>query len=90
MNASPSILTPEYLEKVRVVANELRPYHIKVYLSINFSSPAELGGLKHSDPLDKEVQEWWNEKVKEIYRLIPDFGFLVFQPGTRTSGLSPT
>ncbi len=78
VNASPSILTPEYLEKVRVVANELRPYHIKVYLSINFSSPAELGGLKHSDPLDKEVQEWWNEKVKEIYRLIPDFGgFLV-------------
>ncbi len=78
VNASPSILTPEYLEKVRIVANELRPYHIKVYLSINFSSPAELGGLKHSDPLDEEVQEWWNEKVKEIYRLIPDFGgFLV-------------
>lgn len=78
VNASPLILTPEYLEKVRVIADELRPYHIKVYLSINFSSPAELGGLKHSDPLDREVREWWKEKVEEIYRLIPDFGgFLV-------------
>ena len=57
---------------MRVVANELRPYHIKVYLSINFSSPAELG-FETFRILDKEVQEWWNEG-EEIYRLIPDFG----------------
>lgn len=78
VNATPDILTKEYLEKVKLIADELRPYHIKVYLSINFSSPAELGGLENSDPLQPEVVQWWKNKADEIYRIIPDFGgFLV-------------
>jgi len=78
VNATPGILTPETLQKVKVIAGELRPYNIKVYLSVNFSSPKELGGLPTSDPLDKNVRRWWKEKVGEIYSLIPDFGgFLV-------------
>lgn len=78
VNASPQILSADYLEKVKVLAGIFRPYGIKVYLSINFSSPAELGGLPTSDPLDKAVQRWWKDKVNEIYKLIPDFGgFLV-------------
>ncbi|MDR0834460.1 MAG: alpha-glucuronidase [Candidatus Symbiothrix sp.] len=92
VNASPKILTAELLEKVKAIANELRPYGIKVYLSVNFSSPAILDGLKTSDPLDKDVQGWWKNKVKEIYRIIPDFGgFLVKansegQPGPQDFG----
>lgn len=78
VNASPQILSTEYLSKVKTLADIFRPYGIKVYLSINFSSPAELGGLSTSDPLDKAVQRWWKDKAGEIYKLIPDFGgFLV-------------
>ena len=78
VNASPKILSAEYLQKVKAIAAVLRPYNIRVYLSINFSSPKELGGLPTSDPLDRSVQEWWKNKAAEIYRLIPDFGgFLV-------------
>ncbi|KAA6325555.1 Extracellular xylan exo-alpha-(1-_2)-glucuronosidase [termite gut metagenome] len=78
VNASPKILSAESLEKVKALADIFRPYGIKTYLSINFSSPAELGGLPTSDPLNKEVLLWWKDKVKEIYKLIPDFGgFLV-------------
>ena len=78
VNASPKILSAEYLQKVKAIAGVLRPYNIRVYLSINFSSPKELGGLPTSDPLDRSVQEWWKNKAAEIYRLIPDFGgFLV-------------
>ena len=78
VNASPLILSAGYLEKVKVLADIFRPYGIKVYLSINFSSPAELGGLPTSDPLDKAVQRWWKDKANEIYKIIPDFGgFLV-------------
>jgi len=78
VNATPDILTKEYLEKVKLIADELRPFHIKVYLSINFSSPKELGGLENSDPLQPEVALWWKNKADEIYRIIPDFGgFLV-------------
>ncbi len=78
VNATPDILTREYLEKVKLIADVLRPYHIRVYLSINFSSPAELGGLENSDPLNPEVAQWWKKKATEIYQIIPDFGgFLV-------------
>lgn len=78
VNASPKMLSEEYLLKVKAIASELRPYNIKVYLAINFSSPTNLGGLKTSDPLNPEVKMWWAKKVNEIYRLIPDFGgFLV-------------
>ena len=78
VNASPEILRRDYLERVAQIADIMRPYGIHVYLSVNFSSPAALGGLPTSDPFNTEVQQWWKEKVSEIYSLIPDFGgFLV-------------
>ena len=78
VNASPKMMAAEYINKVRVIANILRPYGIRVYLSINFASPMALGYTKTADPLDKKVQQWWQKKAKEIYAAIPDFGgFLV-------------
>ncbi|MEE6126079.1 alpha-glucuronidase [Chryseobacterium arthrosphaerae] len=92
VNASPNMLREDYLKKVKVLADIFRPYGIKVYLSVNFSSPKVLGGLQNSDPLNKDVQKWWKDKAAEIYRLIPDFGgFLVKansegQPGPQDYG----
>lgn len=78
VNASPKMMTAEYINKVKVIANILRPYGIRVYLSINFASPMALGYTETADPLDKKVQQWWQKKAKEIYATIPDFGgFLV-------------
>lgn len=78
VNASPKMMTSEYINKVKIIANILRPYGIRVYLSINFASPMALGYTKTADPLDKKVQQWWKKKAKEIYATIPDFGgFLV-------------
>ena len=78
VNATPEILSTEKLERVAEIADIMRPYGIRVYLSVNFSSPAVLGGLATSDPLVPEVAEWWKDKAAEIYGLIPDFGgFLV-------------
>ena len=78
VNASPKMMTAEYINKVKVIANIFRPYGIRVYLSINFASPMALGYTKTADPLDKKVQQWWQKKAKEIYQAIPDFGgFLV-------------
>lgn len=78
VNATPEMLRRDYLERVAEIADIMRPYGVRVYLSVNFSSPAQLGGLPDSDPLRPEVQEWWADKVAEIYGLIPDFGgFLV-------------
>lgn len=92
VNASPDILKDDYLQKIKVLADIFRSYGIKVYLSVNFSSPKILGGLSDSDPLNKDVQKWWNAKIKEIYKIIPDFGgFLVKansegQPGPQDYG----
>ena len=78
VNASPKMLTREYLLIVKEIAGILRPYGIKAYLSINFATPMALGETKTADPLDKRVVRWWRNKAKEIYQLIPDFGgFLV-------------
>lgn len=92
VNANALILTPEYLEKVKGLADVFRPYGIKVYLTARFSAPMEIGGLKTSDPLDSDVIQWWKEKAAEIYKNIPDFGgFLVKansegQPGPQNYG----
>ncbi len=78
VNASPEILSAEYLNKVKALADVFRPYGIRVYLSVNFASPMVLDSLPTADPLDKRVIRWWKKKAGEIYGLIPDFGgFLV-------------
>ncbi len=78
VNANATILSPAYLEKVKALADVFRPYGIKVYLTARFSAPIELGKLPTADPTNEEVKNWWNEKAKELYSYIPDFGgFLV-------------
>ena len=78
--------------KAAALANVFRPYGIKVYLTAKFSAPIEIGGLKTADPLNADVQNWWKQKVDEIYQYIPDFGgFLVKansegQPGPQNYG----
>ena len=94
VNSNALSLTPMYLEKAAALANVLRPYGIRVYLSARFSAPKEIGGLKTADPLDPAVRRWWNDKADEIYETIPDFGgFLVKansegQPGPQDYGRS--
>ena len=92
VNAAPEILTPRYLEKAAALADVFRPWGIRVYLSVRFSSPMDVGGLATADPLDDGVRAWWKQKAEEIYSLIPDFGgFLVKansegQPGPQDYG----
>ncbi|MDD2994665.1 MAG: hypothetical protein PHP99_00445 [Paludibacter sp.] len=92
VNASANILTTEYLNKIKVLADEFRPYGIKIYVSLNFAAPKTIGGLTTADPLNTEVITWWQNKINEIYSIIPDFGgFLVKansegQPGPQDYG----
>ena len=94
VNANYLFLTPAFLEKAAALADIFRPYGIRVFLSVNFASPIQLGGLQTADPLDPAVQDWWKKKADEIYRYIPDFGgFLVKansegQPGPQNYGRS--
>jgi len=86
------LIAGELLPQVAELADIFRSYGIRIFLSINYSSPIELGGLDTADPLDDRVRTWWSEKAAEIYSYIPDFGgFLVkadseFRPGPFTYG----
>ena len=92
VNANAQTLTPQYLIKVKALADVFRPYGIKIYLTARFSAPIEIGQLKTADPLDPSVQKWWKDKTNEIYNYIPDFGgYLVKansegQPGPQNYG----
>ena len=78
VNANPLILDAEHIARVAKIAAILREYGIKTYLSIKWTSPIALSGLKSGDPLDRKVRQWWKDKAAEIYAAIPDFGgFLV-------------
>jgi alpha-glucuronidase len=78
VNAVAVILRPDYIAKVKALADAFRPYGIRLFVSVRFSSPIELGGLATADPTDPAVRAWWRTKADEIYATIPDFGgFLV-------------
>ncbi len=78
VNAESAYLSAPYLHKIAALAEEFRPYGVHVYLSVRWTAPCDLGGIKTADPLDPAVVAWWRDKAAEIYKIIPDFGgFLV-------------
>jgi alpha-glucuronidase len=89
VNANPVFLTAKYITKLKALADVFRPYGIRLFVSIRFSSPFKpvsdrfnrrngIGSLETADPLGPDVRKWWKDRVKEVYKSIPDFGgFLV-------------
>ena len=78
VNSNPLILDSEHIARISEIADILRQYGITTYLSIKWTSPIALSGIKSGDPLNPQVRKWWKDKAAEIYAAIPDFGgFLV-------------
>ncbi|MFK4343079.1 MULTISPECIES: alpha-glucuronidase family glycosyl hydrolase [unclassified Paenibacillus] len=71
------LITDTFLPDVAKVAAVFRAYGIQIYLSINYASPIQLGGLTTADPLDPGVAEWWQAKAREVYAAVPDLGGFV-------------
>lgn len=86
------LITDEFLPDVAEVAGIFREYGIRLYLSVNYASTIEIGGLDTADPLDPVIAAWWKDAAAKIYRYIPDFGGFVvkadseFRPGPFTYG----
>lgn len=95
VNAAPQLLDDEHLKEIARIADAMRPWGVRVAMSVAIASPQTIGGVKTYDPLDPAVKAWWAAKVKEIYKLIPDFaGFTVKadsegQPGPSSFGRTP-
>lgn len=71
------LITDKFLPDVAKVAAVFRAYGIQIYLSINYASPIQLGGLTTADPLEPAVAEWWQTKAQEVYAAVPDLGGFV-------------
>ena len=77
-DAATYLITERYFEKVTELSDLFAEYGIKLYLSLNFASPLELGGPNSADPLDEAVIAWWKEKMAEVFAKVPKLGgFLV-------------
>ncbi|MFD7712264.1 alpha-glucuronidase [Streptomyces sp. NPDC059786] len=87
-------LLTDRIGEVAAIAAALRPYGIRVHLSVSFAAPVLLGGLPTADPLDEEVRAWWAGATRHVYEEIPDFGGYVVkadsegQPGPFAYGRS--
>jgi len=77
VNASPRILSAEFVPQLARIADAFRSWGVKLAVSVDMSSPVVVGGLKTFDPLDAEVAEWWRKRVDALYKQIPDFGGFV-------------
>jgi len=95
VNGATQFLNPDMIKGLARIADAMRPWGVRLAISVDIASPQKIGGLQTFDPLDPEVKAWWSAKADEIYKLIPDFaGFTVKadsegQPGPASYGRSP-
>lgn len=88
---SHKLIEEEWLPEVAELAAILRPFGVRLMLSVDYAHPIR-HGIPTSDPLDEQVENWWKERAQIIYHYIPDLaGFLVkadseHRPGPFTYG----
>lgn len=85
------LLIEDYLPRLARLAEEFRPFGVRLMVSVDFSRPMA-HGVGTADPLDEDVQRWWAERAEAVYAAVPDLaGFLVkadseHRPGPFTYG----
>ena len=72
------LITERYFKDLAALSEIFADYGIRLYLSLNYAAPLELGGPDSADPLNPEVRHWWERKMEEVFAEIPNLGgFLV-------------
>ena len=79
VNADLRVLSSDFLPQLARIADEFRPWGVRLSISVDFSSPQAMGHLDTFDPLDARVAAWWKQKTDEIYSRIPDFGGILLK-----------
>lgn len=72
VNAHHSLLDDDNLTGLGRIADIMRPYGIRIGISLYFDTPKDKGALPTSDPLDPAVRQWWNGMTAKIYQHVPD------------------
>jgi alpha-glucuronidase len=79
VNANPRILAPDFLPEIAKIATALRPWGVRVAISVDFGSPKAIGGLDTFDPLERGVIQWWKNTVDGLYRGVPDLAGIIIK-----------
>ena len=76
--AASYMITDRYFAKLAELGEIFAGYGIGLFLSLNYASTIEIGGMDSADPLDEGVIAWWKDKMAEVFKKIPTLkGFLV-------------
>jgi len=95
VNDAAPFLAPDMIKGLARIADAMRPWGVRLAISVDIASPQKVGGLKTFDPLDPDVKAWWTAKFNEIYQQIPDLAGVTVkadsegQPGPASYGRSP-
>ncbi len=77
-DAATWLITDRYFDKLRRLSEIFAGYGIKLFLSLNYAAPVELGQLDSADPLSEDVREWWKRRMQLVFGQIPNLGgFLI-------------
>jgi alpha-glucuronidase len=79
VNADVRVMSEELLPDVAKIADAFRPWGVRVYLSLNFAAPRDVGGIDTFDPLDPRAAEFWKNTVDRVYEAVPDLGGFVLK-----------
>ncbi|WBB59565.1 alpha-glucuronidase family glycosyl hydrolase [Streptomyces sp. WMMC500] len=98
VNADNAYLTDEYIAQEAALADALRPYGIRLALSIRYAAPLDSRFApdtlteEQMAPTDPDFRAWWTRRARRIQQSVPDFaGFTVKansegQPGPQDFG----
>lgn len=77
-SAATWLISDRYYKPLREMQKIFDGWGIRLYLSVNYCAPMEMGGLTLADPCDSAVQQWWKKKAAEVWENLPGLGgFLV-------------
>ncbi len=77
-DAATWLITERYLDKVKELSDIFAGYGIKLYMSLNYAAPIELGELDSADPLSEDVRGWWKRQMELVFNRVPNLGgFLI-------------
>lgn len=77
-DAATWLITDRYLEQVKELSEVFAGYGIRLYMSLNYAAPMELGELDSTDPLSDKVRGWWRERMQKVFGAVPGLGgFLI-------------
>ena len=89
VNAAPRLLDADHLKQLARIADTMRPWGVRLALSVALASPQKIGGLATYDPLDPAVKAWWTAKAKRFTRSFPTSPASLSRPTPRASPAPP-